>query len=153
MPTVPKDLSVSARKVWKRLGPQLLRYNLMSVVFSDAFEDLCETIADVKTLRRALRARQALMRDQGQPESDAWQTSTPNGMPVQHPLALNLRNARADMLNLVKQFGLTPSEQANVTACVRAQLQLFPGGAAADGMGDDKSPTNPTATPESFADF
>lgn len=109
--------------MWKRLSAELLRYNLLSAVFADAFEDLCETVADVKTLRRALRARQALLREQGRCESEAWQVNTPNGMPVQHPLALNLRNARADMQRLLDKFGLSPAEQARVTACVRAQLR------------------------------
>ena len=154
MPSVPKDLSVGARKVWKRLGPELLRYNLLSVVFSDAFEDLCETIADVKTLRRALRARQALMREQGKDEAEAWQATTPNGMPVQHPLALNLRNARADMQRLLDKFGLSPAEQASVTTAVRAQLQLFeagpqPGGGKA--QADAEKPAS--SPPTSFADF
>lgn len=148
LPPLPKDLSPSARKVWKRLGPELLRYNLISAVFSDAFEDLCETIADVKTLRRALRARQALLRSQGKDEAEAWQCNTPNGMAVQHPLALNLRNARADMNKLLDKFGLSPAEQASVTTAVRAQLQLFeaqPGG--------DASRPKSNAMPEGFADF
>lgn len=125
LPSIPKDLSVAARKVWKRLAPELLRYNLMSTVFSDAFEDLCETIADVKMLRRALKAREALMRSQDKPASDAWQADTPNGMPVQHPLVQNLRNTKAEMWRALDKFGLNPSEAASVTACVRAQLKLF----------------------------
>lgn len=154
MPPVPKDLSVGARKVWKRLGPELLRYNLLSVVFSDAFEDLCETVADVKTLRRALRARQALMREQGKDEAEAWQATTPNGMPVQHPLALNLRNARADMQRLLDKFGLSPAEQASVTTAVRAQLQLFEAGPQPGGGKAQADAEKPAASPPaSFADF
>jgi len=148
LPPMPKDLSPAARKVWKRLSTELLRYNLLSTVFADAFEDLCESIADVKTLRRALRARQALMREAGRDESEAWQTETPNGMPVQHPLALNLRNARADMQKLLDKFGLSPAEQAGVTACVRAQLQLF----EAD-LAKPTGTADASAAPEGFADF
>lgn len=148
LPPMPKDLSVGARKVWKRLSSELLRYNLLSTVFSDAFEDLCESVADVKTLRRSLRARQALLRAEGKDEAEAWQTITPNGMPVQHPIALNLRNARADMQRLLDKFGLSPAEQASVTACVRAQLQLFeqPGATG-------KPAAAPGDVPEGFADF
>jgi P27 family predicted phage terminase small subunit len=154
MPPLPKDLSTAARKVWKRLGPELLRYNLLSIVFSDAFEDLCETIADVKTLRRALRARQALMRDQGKDEAEAWQANTPNGMPVQHPLALNLRNARADMQKLLDKFGLSPAEQASVTTAVRAQLQLFESATPAGSKPDpDAPPPSAQQLPSAFSDF
>jgi P27 family predicted phage terminase small subunit len=150
MPTVPAGLSAGARKVWKRLAPELLRYNLMSAVYSDTFEDLCETVADVKTLRRALRARQALLVDQGKPESDAWLAHTPNGMPVQHPLPQVLRAARADMQRLLDKFGLSPAEQASVTTALRAQLQLFSGDGAA--AADPAAPRAP-GLPKSFGEF
>lgn len=151
MPSVPKDLSPGARKVWKRLGPELLRYNLMSIVYSDTFEDLCETIADVKTLRHALRRRQAQLREEGKDEAEAWEARTPNGMSVQHPRVQNLRNARMDMHRLLKLFGLNPAEQAAVTTAVRAQFKLFE---------NDDAPSTPGSKPPagsgeatSFADF
>ena len=147
LPPLPKDLSPGARKIWKRLAPQLVRYNLLSLIFSDSFEDLCETLADVKTLRRALRARQAMLREQGKDESEAWQTQTPNGMQMQHPLALNLRNARVDAQRLLDKFGLSPAEQASVTTTIRTQLHLFDArGQASEG---DAAPPAPTG----FADF
>lgn len=149
LPSIPSGLSVGARKVWKRLSPELLRYNLMSAVYSDTFEDLCETVADVKTLRRALRARQALLVAAGKPEHEAWLAHTPNGMPVQHPLFQVLRAARADMQRLLDKFGLNPAEQAGVTTALRAQLGLFSNDAkpAADG----KPSTG--GMPQSFAEF
>lgn len=152
LPPMPKDLSPGARKVWKRLSPELLRYNLLSIVYSDTFEDLCETIADVKLLRRALRSRQAALREAGGDEAEAWQVKTPNGMPVQHPLVLNLRNARADMHKLLDKFGLSPAEQASVTTAVRAQLQLFETQPKPEG---DKPtpPPGPASLPDSFDQF
>ncbi len=150
MPPLPSGLSAGARKVWKRLAPELLRYNLMSAVYSDTFEDLCETVADVKTLRRALRARQALMVEQGKPEAQAWMAESPNGMPVQHPLPQLLRAARADMLRLLDKFGLNPAEQASVTTALRAQLQLFSG----DGRPTaDGQPGSRPGLPTSFVEF
>jgi P27 family predicted phage terminase small subunit len=146
LPPFPKDLSVGARKVWKRLGAQLLHYNLMSVVYSDTFEDLCETVADVKTLRRALRSRQALLRANGQDDATAWEVKTPNGMPVQSPLALNLRNARSDMHKLLDKFGLSPAEQAKVTTAVRAQMSL-------ELVGGASSQAAPGTVPQGIADF
>lgn len=132
LPSVPAGLSPGARKVWKRLSPELLRYNLMSAVYSDTFEDLCETVADVKLLRRAMRSRQALLRAEGKDESHAWLAFTPNGMPVQHPLFQVLRALRSDMLRLLDKFGLNPAEQASVTTALRAQLHLFDGETGAD---------------------
>jgi phage terminase small subunit len=151
LPSIPSGLSPGARKVWKRLSPELLRYNLMSAIYSDTFEDLCETVADVKTLRRALRARQALLRAEGKDEADAWLTQTPNGMPAQHPLGQVLRAARADMQRLLDRFGLNPAEQASVTTAIRAQLQLFPGDGQPHAPTGDK-PGRPEL-PRGFADF
>jgi P27 family predicted phage terminase small subunit len=150
MPSVPKDLTPGARKVWKRLGPELLRYNLMSVVYSDTFEDLCETVATVKLLRRAINARIKLLVDAGLEPSEAYEVKTPNGMPVQHPGYQTLKSERNHMHALLGQFGLTPAQQARVTTAVRAQLKLF------EGNGQPSPPANPTGPgemPRGFADF
>lgn len=149
MPTVPAGLSPGGRKVWKRLGPELLRYNLMSAVYSDTFEDLCETVAEVKLLRRAIYAHRTVLRTEGKDEAEAYLARTPNGMPVQHPTFQVLRAMRTDMLRLLDKFGLSPAEQASVTTAVRAQLKLFendnppmpgapgaPGGGAAGSFAD-----------------
>ncbi len=148
MPTVPKGMSQGARKVFKRLGAELLRYNLMSVVYSDLFEDLCETVADVKELRHSLRARQQLLRSQGKDPAEAFEAMTPGGMPVQHPRYQILKSERQMMHSLLGKFGLSPAEQASVTTAIRAQLQLF------EGSGDTPSPAKPPGSaPTGFADF
>lgn len=147
LPSVPKGLSPGARKVWRRLGAELLRYNLMSVVYSDTFEDLCETVADVKMLRHSLRKRQALLIEQGKDPAEAFEASSPGGMPVQHPRYQVLKSERQMMHSLLAKFGLTPSEQARVTTAIRAQMQLFEGGAG------DKPTPPPGQQPRSFADF
>lgn len=149
MPSMPKGMSVGARKVFKRLGPELLRYNLMSVVYSDLFEDLCETVADVKELRHSLRARQAVLRSQGKDPAEAFEATTPGGMPVQHPRYQILKSERQMMYSLLAKFGLSPSEQASVTTAIRAQLQLFEGG----GGQEKPAAPDPNAKPKGFADF
>ena len=158
MPTVPKDLSVGARKVWKRLGAELLRYNLISVVYSEIFEELCETIADVKALRHSMRARQNLLRDKNEDPMGAFTVLTPNGMPQQHPLYQILKSERQMMLTLLAKFGLSPAEQANVTTAIRAQLQLFEGGDSgkkAEGETPAEGSAEPQATnqPRGFTEF
>lgn len=152
MPTVPKGLSPGARKVWKRLGAELLRYNLISVVYSDIFEELCETVADVKELRHSMRARQALFRSQGKDPMEAFEVVSPNGLPMQHPRYQILKSERQMMLSLLAKFGLSPAEQANVTTAIRAQLQLFEG----DGGKNESNPAAPStgaASPRGFTDF
>jgi len=150
MPSVPKGLSPGARKVWKRLGTELLRYNLISMVHSDLFEELCETVSDVKDLRHSLRARQNLLRSEGKDPMEAFEVKSPNGMPMQHPRYQILKSERQMMLALLAKFGLSPSEQANVTTAIRAQLTLFEG----DG-GDKPQPDKPQppSAPRGFSDF
>ena len=149
MPSVPKGLSIGARKVFKRLGPELLRYNLMSLVYSDLFEDLCETVSDVKELRHSLRARQALLREQGKDPAEAFETLTPGGMPIQHPRYQILKSERQMMYSLLGKFGLSPAEQAGVTTALRAQLKLFENEVGVGG----KPPTASNEKPKGFADF
>lgn len=152
MPSVPKGLSPGARKVWKRLGAELLRYNLISVVYSDIFEELCETVADVKELRHSLRARQALLRNEGKDPMEAFEVVSPNGMPMQHPRYQILKSERQMMLSLLAKFGLSPAEQANVTTAIRAQLQLFEGGSETGQTAPASKPQTPVA-PRGFSDF
>lgn len=150
MPSVPKDLSPEARKVWKRLGAELVRYNLMSVVYSDTFEDLCETIATVKMLRRSVRGAQQLLIAEGKDPAEAFECRSPGGMPVQHPRYQTLKAERQHMHTCLAKFGLTPSEQARVTTAVRAQLKLFEGA----GANEPPAPGAPTGgLPGSFAEF
>ena len=152
MPSVPKGLSPGARKVWKRLSVELLRYNLISVVYSDIFEELCETVSDVKELRHSLRAKQNLLRSQGKDPMDAFEVVSPNGLPMQHPRYQILKSERQMMLSLLAKFGLSPAEQANVTTAIRAQLQLFEG----DGGKNESNPAAPPAggaSPRGFNDF
>jgi P27 family predicted phage terminase small subunit len=153
MPSIPVGMSKGARKVFKRLGPELLRYNLMSVVYSDLFEDLCETVADVKELRHSLRARQNLLRAEDKDPAEAFTTKTPGGMPVQHPLYQVLKSERQMMYSLLAKFGLSPAEQANVTTALRAQLKLFDGDGPKDDGGPEKPPAPAGGRPGSFAEF
>lgn len=150
LPPIPKDLSIGARKVWKRLAPELLRYNLMSVVYSDTFEDLCESVSDVKMLRHSLRKRQALLIAEGRDPAEAFEAQTPGGMPVQHPRYQILKSERQMMHSLLAKFGLNPAEQASVTTAIRAQLKLF------DEPASPGAPVAPQASrgaPRGFSEF
>ena len=81
----------------------------------------------------------------GKDDSDAWLATTPNGMPVQHPLVQLLRATRTDMQRLLDKFGLSPAEQASVTTALRAQMKLFDG--------DGTAEKSPASGQPSFADF
>lgn len=149
LPSVPKDLSPGARKVWKRLATELLRYNLMSAVYGDLFEDLCETVAQVKEIRHSLNARKALLRNENKDPSNALVSYTPTGIEIQRGLYQIFKSERQMMHSLLAKFGLSPAEQASVTTAIRAQLKLFEG----DGQEKPKAAPTPTGKPNSFADF
>ena len=92
-PSIPRDISREGRKAWKRMVPELVRYNLLSKVDADALEDLCETIGLIKVLRRSINARQELLISQSRDPAEAVEAETPKGMRIQSPAyqALNPR--------------------------------------------------------------
>lgn len=147
VPTMPKRLAPEARKAWRRLSTELVRYNLLSVVHADAFAMLCRTIGRVEVLERAIEAKQALAVADGKDASEALVELTPKGMRIQSVHYTMLNREMDKLRSLIAEFGLTPAQQARVTTAVRAQAQLFPieGGAPAE-------PAEP-ATPAGFADF
>lgn len=153
LPPLPKGLSLGARKVWKRLTPELLKYNLMSVVFADAFEELCETIADVKELRHALRAEQARLRAEKKDPSEAFLTASPGGMPVQHPRYQILKSERQMMRTMLHEFGLTPAQTANVTTAIRAHLAQAELPLEGEPAKPQQAARPPSSQANSFAEF
>lgn len=146
-PPMPRDLSRDGRKAWKRLVPELLRYNLLAKVHGDALEDLCETIGLLKVLRRSINANQSLLLSEGKDPALAIEVITPKGMRIQSPTYQALNREREKLRSWLGEFGLTPAQQARVTTAVRAQLQLFEGGG---GKGADAAPE---LAPAGFAEF
>lgn len=150
-PTMPRDLSREGRKAWKRLVPELVRYNLLSRVDSDALEDLCETIGLIKVLRRSINARQELLLTKNEDPAGAVEARTPKGMRIQSPTYQALNREREKLRSWLAEFGLTPAQRARVTTAVRAQLKLFEGGGSAPGGAD--APRGPDYKPAGFAEF
>lgn len=148
-PSLPRDLSREGRKAWKRLVPELLRYNLLSKVDGDALEDLCETIGLIKVLRRSINARQELLLSQGLDPAEAVEAPTPKGMRIQSPTYQALNREREKLRSWLAEFGLTPAQRARVTTAIRAQLQLFEGGQSRDPSAARPDPADATG----FADF
>jgi P27 family predicted phage terminase small subunit len=148
-PSMPRDISREGRKAWKRLVPELVRYNLLSKVDSDALEDLCETIGLIKVLRRSINARQELLLSKSEDPAGAVEARTPKGMRIQSPTYQALNREREKLRSWLAEFGLTPAQRARVTLAVRAQLKLFDV-AATDGADKVK---DPDFKPAGFADF
>lgn len=124
-PTMPTGLSRDGKKAWRRLVPELVRYNLLSKVDSDALEDLCETIGLIKVLRRSINARQELLLGRDQDPAEAVEARTPKGMRIQSPTYQALNREREKLRSWLAEFGLTPAQRAKVTTAVRVQAGLF----------------------------
>lgn len=146
MPDVPRWLSKEARKAWRRLAEELLRYNLLSKVDRDSFAMLCQTIGRLEIVERSIAGKQAkLLADGGDP-ADALMDTTPNGLRVQSALYQVLNREQDKLHRLLESFGLRPDARTKVTAAIRAQLQLFEGGAA-------QTPAHGDQPPRGFGDF
>ena len=150
-PDAPKWLTKEAKAAWRRLSVELIRYNLLSRVDRDAFAMLCQTIGRLELVERALAGRMAAAVASGQDAAEALLGSTPNGMKVQSAMYQVLNREQAKLHGMLASFGLRPDARARVQAGIRAQLQLFEGGApsadaAAAAAGGD-------GLPQSFGDF
>jgi P27 family predicted phage terminase small subunit len=143
-PSAPQWLSREARKAWKALVPELVRYNLLATVDRQALAMLCQTIGRVEQLERSIGSRQALLVAEGGDPVEALIDRTPNGMRVQAVTYQLLNREQAKLHKLLENFGLRPDARARVTAGIRAQLQLFEVGT---------EPAGTTPAPEGFAQF
>lgn len=149
VPDVPRWLTTEARKAWKRLSVELIRYNLLSKVDRDGFAMLCQTIGRLEQIERSLAAKQTLLLAEGKDVSDALMDVTPNGLRVQSALYQVLNKEQGKLYRMLESFGLRPDARAKVTAAIRGQLQLFEGG----GTPPPDGAATPTREPQGFADF
>lgn len=150
-PDAPKWLTKEAKSAWRRLSVELIRYNLLSRVDRDAFAMLCQTIGRLELIERALAGRMAAAVAAGQDAAEALLGSTPNGMKVQSAMYQVLNREQAKLHQMLSGFGLRPDSRARVQAGIRAQLQLFEGGAPAPADGGPQPPLD--GLPQSFGDF
>jgi P27 family predicted phage terminase small subunit len=151
---MPRDMSREGKKAWKRLVPELVRYNLVSKVDADALNDLCETIGLIAVLRRSINARQEMLLAKQEDPAGAVEARTPKGMRIQSPTYQALNREREKLRSWLAEFGMTPAQRARVTLAVRAQLQLFEGGGGLKPeTAGELLPADPNRKPAGFADF
>ena len=150
VPDAPRWLLPEAKKAWRRLSAELIRYNLLSKIDREAFALLCQTVGRLEQIERAIAARQKILEADGREAAEALLDRTPNGLQVQSAIYQVLNREQAKLHQLLTGFGLRPDARARVTAGIRAQLQLFEGGA------DQPRPATPAAAdalPQGFSDF
>ena len=145
LPSIPKHLTREARKAWKRLTPELIRYNLLSRVDADALASLCQTVGRIEVLETSLKKRQDLLIERGEDPAEAYTDKTPNGMRVQAVVYQVLNREMEKLRHLLAEFGLTPAQRARVTTAMRMQADLFD-------VNNKGEPAKPAA-PVGFAEF
>lgn len=145
VPDAPRWLLPEAKKAWRRLSVELVRYNLLSKVDRDAFAMLCQTVGRLEQVERSIAGRQARLVEEGKDPVDALMDVTPNGLQVQSALYQVLNKEQGKLHRMLENFGLRPDARAGVTTAIRAQLQLFEGGSAV--------PTTSAAPADGFAAF
>lgn len=142
-PDAPRWLTKEARKTWRRLMPELLRYNLVSVVDRDMLAMLCQSVGRIELLERAIAAKMAALAEDGKDSIEALVGKTQTGYEVQAVAYQLLSKEQEKAFKLLAEFGLSPAQRARVATAIRQQLTLFEGGK-----------TEPTGgAPRGFAEF
>lgn len=139
-PSAPQWLTKEGRKAWRRLMPELLRYNLVSTLDRDMLAMLCQTIGRMELLERSITARMNECEAAGRDPAGALIGHTHNGYEMQAVVYQLLSKEQEKARQLLAEFGLSPAQRARVATAVRQQLALFEGGKSA-------------GQPKGFADF
>jgi len=101
LPETPEDLSDREAELWHQLSAQLLAACVI-------------TPRDGLALRHLVEA-QARYEDCNRQIGDRLLVKTPGGFPMQHPLIPVAKSAQKMVIDLLQQFGVTPSSRARVS--------------------------------------
>ncbi len=102
MPHMPCFLDAAAKRVWRRLGPQLVTLGTLSEVDGDAFAALCQAISDYSRLTRYLRA-------------NGETNETESGYLQPRPEVAMRNQAFAQMAKLMPEFGIGAASRTRIT--------------------------------------
>lgn len=110
VPSAPAWLLPEAKAEWRRLGQKLADQGLLSEFDRAAFAAYCQAWGTVAMLEKELAKKRA---DSNDP-LEGIATKTAGGNLVHHPLATTIAKARAEMVKIAAEFGLTPSARARL---------------------------------------
>lgn len=102
MPVCPDWLDAKARKIWHKVGQELVSLGLLSVIDGDIFGSYAETAARYGEVCERID------------NLDKCMAVTPNGFEVQSVL-FQLRNTlQKQMVALGREFGMTPAARSSI---------------------------------------
>jgi len=154
IPDPPKHLGKEARKEWKRITVELVRYNIVSRLDQQMLGMLCNAVERVALFETALQRRmlrivaQNKELDRDDDPAQAYISRTSQGYEMQCVEYQLLNKEREMLMKLLGEFGLSPAMRARVVLGQPGakQLTLFEGGKP---DGEDKKKDGP----QSFAEF
>lgn len=97
--TAPSWLSTPAKRIWRRLAPDLERRGVLTAWDCDSFAVWCDAVAQHQTAAKLIAAEGLLVEGQ-------------RGGMVKHPAAQLVRDYAAIMTTFGSRFGLTPSDRS-----------------------------------------
>lgn len=110
VPSPPSWLHKEALVEWKRLGQALADQGLLSEFDRGAFAAYCQAWGTVAMLEAEL----AKIRKDSDDPLAGIAIKTAGGNLVHHPLSTTIAKARAEMVKIAAEFGLTPSSRARL---------------------------------------
>jgi len=118
-PSIPKHLSPTAVKEWKRITPELLQLGLLAKVDMAALAMYCQAYGRMVELELAMKRRiEALVKD-GLDYHEAvervMEDVTPSGYRQQAVRVQLMRGLREEVNRYLSLFGMSPSARARVT--------------------------------------
>jgi P27 family predicted phage terminase small subunit len=143
IPGCPPHLLPEARKEWRRIGAELLRYRLISKLDRSALALYCQAWARwvwaEQQLQRA-QARAAAAQAEAEAAGKVYEggdgvtVQTPNGHMTYSPHWVIANKAMEQVHKYLAAFGLDPASRSRVVPSEGRQPGLFDDGDAADGF-------------------
>ena len=134
VPGCPPHLLPEARKEWKRIGPELERYGLVSKLDRAALSLYCQAWARWVWAERQLQRAQALAqarmdeaeaRGETYTGGDGLTVPTPNGHMTYSPHWVVANKAMEQVHKYLASFGLDPASRGRVNTSKVRQRDMF----------------------------
>lgn len=137
LPDCPSWIWPEAKKEWKRITPELIKYGLVSKLDRSALVLYCQAWGEYVWAKRRLasemkRAEEGRKQAEGEGKEwkggDGFMVPTPNGSFQYSPYWVAAKRAGDEVNKYLTLFGLSPSSRSRVTTSDNRQQLLFEAG-------------------------